>query len=69
MFPTTGTFIQQPKSQAGKTHDDTRAYYLEAQAVNRCMSAFHTKSGAFSVSLQEHNPNNNQTLFIIYKKP
>ena len=33
MFPTTITFIQQPKSQAGRTHDETGAYQLEAQKV------------------------------------
>ena len=26
IFPTTGTFIQQPISQAEKTHDETGAY-------------------------------------------
>ena len=30
IFPTTGTFIQQPKLQAGRTHDETGAYQLEA---------------------------------------
>ena len=38
MFPTTGTFIQQPKSQAGRTHDETGAYQLEAHKVIKCMS-------------------------------
>ena len=34
IFPTTGTFIQQPKSQARRTHDETGAYQLEAHEVN-----------------------------------
>ena len=34
LYPTIGTFIQQPKSQAGRTHDETEAYQLEAHDVN-----------------------------------
>ena len=33
-FPTIGTFNQQPISQAGRTHDETGAYRLEAHEDN-----------------------------------
>ena len=38
ILSTTGTFIQQPISQVGRTHDETGAYQLESHEVNRRMS-------------------------------
>ena len=40
MFPTIGNFIQQPKQHAGKTHDDTGAYQLEAHEVLNARDCF-----------------------------
>ena len=55
MFPTTGTFIQQPKPQAGRTHNETGAYQLEAHEVKLVHEiAFHSNPRAVSKCIQEH---------------
>ena len=40
MIPTTGTFIQQPKPQAARTHDETEVYKLEAHEVLNAQACF-----------------------------
>ena len=44
MFPTTRTFIQQPKPQAGRTHDEIGAYQLEAHKVTNARALFPLKT-------------------------